>query len=74
MYFRIQVNQLSALDGLGGCQVHLRAPDGHIWDDTVVAHDYQDRPTGYTGGHDDKPERWRGKLAQYSVGSWRSTS
>jgi hypothetical protein len=31
----------------------------------VVAHDYQDRPTGYTGGHDDKPESWRGQLAQY---------
>jgi hypothetical protein len=65
VYYRIQVNQLSALDGLGGCQLHLRAPDGRIWDDTVVADDYQDRPTGCTGGYDDKPESWRGPLAQY---------
>ncbi|MFF0338199.1 hypothetical protein [Kribbella sp. NPDC004875] len=67
VYFRLQVDQLSALDGLGGCQIQLRAPDGRIWKETVVADAYQDRPTGCTGGTDDKPESWRGAQAQYFV-------
>ena len=65
VHLRLQVNNLSALEGLGGCQVHLRAPNGRIWNETVVADDYQDRPTGCTGGYDDKPESWRGASAQY---------
>jgi hypothetical protein len=65
VYFRLQVDKLSALEGLGGCQIHLRAPDGRTWDETVIAGDYQDRPTGCTGGYDDKPESWRGAAAQY---------
>ena len=65
VYFRIQVNQLSALEGLGGCQVHLHAPDGRIWDETLIADDYQDRPTGCTGGSDDQPSSWRGAAAPY---------
>ncbi len=65
VYFRLQVDKLSALDGLGGCTLHLRAPDGRTWDETVVADDYQDRPTGCNGGTDDKPESWRGPAAQY---------
>ncbi|HEY3512393.1 hypothetical protein [Kribbella sp. NPDC051137] len=65
VYFRLQVDKLSVLDGLGGCSLHLRAPDGRTWDETVVADDYQDRPTGCTGGTDDKPESWRGAAAQY---------
>jgi len=67
VYFRLQVDNLSALDGLGGCRMHLRAPDGRIWDETQLADDYQDRPTGCTGGYDDKPESWRGQLAPYYV-------
>ncbi|TDW98395.1 hypothetical protein [Kribbella sp. VKM Ac-2566] len=65
VYFRLQVDDLSALEGLGGCQVHLRAPDGRIWDETRIADDYQDRPTGCTGGSDDKPSSWRGTAAPY---------
>ncbi|HEY3557832.1 MAG TPA: hypothetical protein VGL05_10225 [Kribbella sp.] len=65
VYFRLEVDKLSALDGLGGCQLHLRAPDGRIWDEDQVANDYQDRPTGCTGGSDDKPSSWRGPAAQY---------
>ena len=65
VYFRLQVDKLSALDELGGCQLHLRAPDGRTWDETLIADDYQDRPTGCTGGSDDKPESWRGAAAQY---------
>ncbi|GAA3098437.1 hypothetical protein JOF29_005878 [Kribbella aluminosa] len=65
VHFRLQVDKLSALDGLGGCTLHLRAPDGRIWNETVVADNYQDRPTGCTGGSDDKPASWRGAAAQY---------
>jgi hypothetical protein len=67
VYFRLEVDQTSALVGLGGCRPHLRAPDGRIWDETVIADDYQDRPTGCTGGYDDKPQSFRGPLAQYYV-------
>ena len=65
VYFRLQVDKLSALDGLGGCQLHLRAPDGRIWDEDVTADNYQDRPGGCTGGSDDKLSSWRGPSAQY---------
>ena len=65
VYFRLQVDNLSALDGLGGCRMHLRAPDGRIWDETQLADDYQDRPTGCTGGSDDQPSSWRGAAAPY---------
>jgi hypothetical protein len=65
VYFRLQVDKLSALDGLAGCTLHLRAPDGRTWDETVVADDYQDRPTGCTGGTDDQPQSWRGPAAQF---------
>ncbi|GAA1570167.1 hypothetical protein GCM10009804_28310 [Kribbella hippodromi] len=65
VYYRLQVDKLSALDGLGGCQLHLRAPDGRVWDETQVADDFQDRPTGCTGGSDDKPASWRGAAGQY---------
>jgi hypothetical protein len=65
VYFRLQVDKLSALEALGGCAIHLRAPDGRTWNETVVADDYQDRPTGCTGGYDDKLSSWRGASAQY---------
>jgi hypothetical protein len=65
VYFRLQVDNLSALDGLGGCQLHLRAPDGRTWDEDATADNYQDRPGGCTGGTDDKPSSWRGPSAQY---------
>jgi len=65
VYFRLQVDNLSALDGLGGCRIHLRAPDGRIWDETEIADGYQDRPTGCTGGSDATPSSWRGAAAQY---------
>jgi hypothetical protein len=59
VYFRLQVNDLAKLDGLGGCRIHLRAPDGRIWDEATLEDDFQDRPTGCTGGYDDKPQSWR---------------
>ncbi|MGW6279715.1 hypothetical protein [Kribbella sp. NPDC055071] len=67
VYFRLQVAQLSTLDKLGGCQIHLRAPDGRTWDESILADNFQDRPTGCSGGYDDKPQSWRGPLAQYFV-------
>ncbi|MEU4193449.1 hypothetical protein AB0E69_16240 [Kribbella sp. NPDC026611] len=67
VYFRLKIDKASALEGLGGCQIHLRAPDGRVWDETAVADAYQDRPTGCTGGYDDKPQSFRGPLAQYYV-------
>jgi hypothetical protein len=67
VYFRLQVAQLSTLDKLGGCQIHLRAPDGRTWDESILADNFQDRPTGCTGGYDDKPQSWRGPPAQYFV-------
>jgi hypothetical protein len=65
VYFRLQVDNLSALEGLGGCRMHLRAPDGRIWDETTIAGGFQDRPTGCTGGTDDKPASWRGAASQH---------
>jgi hypothetical protein len=59
VYFRLQVNDLAKLDSLGGCGIHLRAPDGRTWDESVLEDDFQDRPTGCTGGYDDKPQSWR---------------
>jgi hypothetical protein len=67
VYFRLQVAELSTLDKLGGCQIHLRAPDGRTWDETFAGSDYEDRPDGCTGGIDDKPQSWRGPLAQFFV-------
>ncbi|WP_350278959.1 hypothetical protein [Kribbella sp. HUAS MG21] len=67
VYYRLQVDDLSALEGLGGCRMHLRAPDGRIWDETSAAGAFQDRPTGCTGGTDDKPASWRGAEAQYHL-------
>ncbi|MEU8224532.1 hypothetical protein [Kribbella sp. NPDC048915] len=65
VYFRLQVDDLSALEGLSGCRMHLRAPDGRVWDEDALANEYQDRPTGCTGGTDDKLSSWRGAAAQY---------
>ena len=65
VYFRLQVDDLGSLEGLGGCLMHLRAPDGRRWDESAAAGDFQDRPTGCTGGDDEKPASWRGAAAQY---------
>lgn len=65
VYFRLQVSDLAALEGLGGCRPQLRAADGRVWNDSASAGDFQDRPTGCTGGYDSKPQSWRGAAAQY---------
>jgi hypothetical protein len=66
VYFRMQVDDLKKLDSLSGCQVHLRAPDGRIWDESNLEDEFQDRPTGCTGGFDDKPASYRDpKIAPY---------
>ena len=66
VYFRLQVDDLAKLDSLGGCRVHLRAPDGRIWDEAAMESEFQDRPTGCAGGYDEKPASFRDpKLAQY---------
>ncbi|GAA1705435.1 hypothetical protein GCM10009745_61390 [Kribbella yunnanensis] len=69
VHFRLQVDDIKTLDepGLGGCRPHLRASDGRIWDEDILADDYQDRPNSCTGGYDDKPQSWRGPSAQYYV-------
>lgn len=68
VYFRIQVDEVAKLEGLGGCQIQLRAPDGRIWNESVSESDYKDRPTGCTGGDDQRPQSWRPKqLALYYV-------
>jgi hypothetical protein len=66
VYFRLQVADLATLESLGGCRIHLRAPDGRMWDEAAVEDEFQDRPTGCAGGYDEKLESWRDpKLAQY---------
>jgi len=67
VYFRLQIDDLSQLEkGLGGCQIHLRAPDGRTWDESILEDAFQDRPTGCTGGYDDKLQSWRPPaIAQY---------
>ncbi|MGC4940179.1 hypothetical protein [Kribbella sp. DT2] len=66
VYFRLQVDDLAKLESLGGCQIHLRANDGRTWDESILDDEFQDRPTGCTGGHDDKPQSWRApRLAPY---------
>jgi hypothetical protein len=67
VYFRLQVDDLTQLDkGLGGCQIHLRAPDGRTWDESVLEDAFQDRPTGCTGGYDEKLQTFRpASIAQY---------
>ncbi|TDD48844.1 hypothetical protein E1263_32825 [Kribbella antibiotica] len=69
VHIRLQVDDLAVLDkpGLGGCKVYLRAPDGRIWDEDILASDFQDRPNSCTGGYDEKPASWRGPLAEYYV-------
>ncbi|NEA31880.1 hypothetical protein [Streptomyces sp. SID13031] len=65
-YFRLQVDDLKKLESLSGCQVHLRAPDGRIWDDSILEDEFQDRPTGCTGGYDEKPASYRDpRIAPY---------
>jgi hypothetical protein len=59
VYFRLQVDDVAKLEKLGGCSIHLRAPDGRTWDESILEDDFQDRPTGCTGGYDDKPQTWR---------------
>ncbi|TDU88961.1 hypothetical protein EV138_2514 [Kribbella voronezhensis] len=69
VYFRLRVDDLSNLEkGLGGCQIHLRAPDGRTWDESILEDAFQDRPTGCTGGYDDKVQSFRPPaIAQYYV-------
>ena len=68
VYLRIRVDNLAALGTLGGCRVHLRAPDGRIWDESNLESAFQDRPTGCGGGSDDKAQSWRNpRIAQYYV-------
>jgi hypothetical protein len=66
VYLRLQVDDVKKLESVSGCQVHLRAPDGRIWDESIMEDEFQDRPTGCTGGYDDKPASYRDpKIAQY---------
>jgi hypothetical protein len=66
VYLRMQVDDLKNLEKLSGCQIHLRAPDGRIWDESILEDEFQDRPTGCTGGYDDKPASYRDpRIAQY---------
>ncbi|MFI7064937.1 hypothetical protein ACIBL3_28365 [Kribbella sp. NPDC050124] len=65
VYFRLQVDDLAALEGLGGCRVQMRAPDGRLWNESFTAGDFQDRPSGCTGGDDSSVQSWRGTSAQY---------
>jgi hypothetical protein len=65
VYFRLQVDDVVALEGLGGCRPQLRAPDGRLWNDSAAEGDFQDRPTGCTGGYDSAPQSWRGATAQH---------
>jgi hypothetical protein len=68
VYFRLQVDDAATLEKLGGCLVHLRAKDGRTWDEAIAEDEFQDRPTGCTGGSDPKPQSWRDpKLAPYFV-------
>ncbi|GAB3822516.1 hypothetical protein [Kribbella italica] len=66
VYFRLQVDDVAKLEKLGGCLVHLRANDGRTWDESILDDEFQDRPTGCTGGSDEKPQSWRDpRLAPY---------
>jgi hypothetical protein len=66
VYFRLQVDDLKKLESVSGCQIHLRAPDGRIWNESILEDDFQDRPTGCTGGYDDKLASYRDpKIAPY---------
>ena len=66
VYLRLQVDDLAKLESLGGCRVHLRATDGRIWDESILEDDFQDRPTGCTGGYDEKVQSWRDpRIAPY---------
>lgn len=59
VHLRLMVQETAKLESLGGCRIHLRAPDGRIWDQSALEDDFIDRPTGCTGGSDDKPQSWR---------------
>lgn len=63
VYLRLQVDDLAKLKSLEGCLVHLRAPDGRIWDEDRLADAYSDRPSGCAGGSDDRLQPWRPKGA-----------
>lgn len=66
VYLRMQVDSLAKLESLSGCQAHLRAPDGRTWDEAILEDEFQDRPTGCTGGYDDKVQSFRDPaVAQY---------
>lgn len=66
VYFRLQVDSVAKIESLSGCQVHLRAADGRIWDEAILEDEFQDRPNGCTGGYDDKLQTWRDpKVASY---------
>jgi hypothetical protein len=66
VYLRMEVADLKSIEKLSGCQVHLRALDGRIWDESVLEDEFQDRPTGCTGGYDDKPASFRDpRIAPY---------
>lgn len=65
-YFRLMIDDPADLESLAGCTIHLRAPDGRIWDESRLDSAFKDRPTGCTGGDDDKPQIWRHpRLAPY---------
>nr|WP_202886303.1 hypothetical protein [Kribbella sandramycini] len=66
VYYRQQVADVASLEGLGGCRLHLRAPDGRVWDQlTVGGEAFEDRPNGCTGGYDEKPSSFRGANAEH---------
>lgn len=68
VYFRLQADEAPALEGLGGCRLHLRAPDGRMWNaSTTAASAFLDRPTSCAGGTDEKPQTWRGAAAHYHL-------